>query len=904
MQSQLVDLAEEIQKGNTKQRKQWKERVKALEHLVELTEQQHQGEKTEWQQEKDVLETTVERLASDVQQQATELREEAYENEVLENTVAQLVKDKANLQDRLQSNKAIELSKHHEAEQTQWKHEKFHFENTVARLTADLQRRSTELKEQVNGTSTLNNTVAQLIADKAGLRAECSTLRDQLRSTVSSPPTVRRSDSPRTPSPRRLEWDDKLDRAMVERDLFRQEAEKNKRLLEEVEMLHKRETEEWIGQQDMKKKDWHADTSRQLQELRDEQAMETKRLQQEFATSSDEIYKRYQQSVEKRNELVKRIQTMGTHNSAEKGSWKLRLEAALLESRTSLDARKAVERELEQLKAKHLETIEELRNRLQASRSAAEDELEHFRNQHAQEVEGIRSRLSVAKNDFEDETRKSVEAGHADEVRRWNDRLTASTDETRCLTDRANKQASSLEELQTLRSKEKMKWESKLKKLISENDNCKRELEIYRDTNSSGLNENFKAHQRAVCEAVEELRLDILSIRETLEDTAKTDETLEASRHSEVRLELERIHESLNDAVAELTLETEAILESRTAMKSLAGDLASTFPSAEHQTQSLELQERVADELREVRNQLSKLKEFDSSGLAAIHEANRLQFESELHMKEMALVTCKAQLNLTKKELAAERIAGRRKEVSRGAGVFPVTHDSLEVMLNEALGGSPIKMYSDETYFEDDKSDATTDESTSPMLEEALALAHGLTDIVHGRGDYDQETSVMEMLESLSEMMDQADRAKVQPKDEGRLGSGGTEMSHTAVETSASPMRQDEVAEVRGKDVSEYPPAPVTTPMQVTRHSGPNSLQILESERTDLMEVTLDLLESAREANAAELDAALVTFRENSCQELMTVQKRNQSDKERLYRRLCGSCKHGLLQGAIAKDGE
>jgi hypothetical protein len=500
---------------------------------------------------------------------------------------------------------------------------------------------------------------------------------------------------------------------------------------------------------------------------------------------------------------------------------------------------------------------------------------------------------------------------------------------------RTNELESKLEELHTQYSTEKMKWESELDQQISESDNCKRELEIYREASSVGLTADFKDHQRTVCEAVEELRLDVMSIRETLDFTAKTDQMLESSRHSEVRQDLEHIQESLNDAVAEITLETEAMLESRTAVKTLAVDLAKTFPSKEDQTRSLEFQEKVAEELIDVRDQLSKLIEFDSSRQVAVQEACHLQFESQLQMKEMALETCKARLKQTKAELVAERT--RRKKPKRRAGPslnrqmnVQATNDNLEVTLNEAgvdqineagldeineagmdqENGDPSYMHYDDDSSDDSNIYVTTSEDTSsPMLEEALALAHGLTDIVHGRGDHNKETSVMEMLESLSEMMDHADRVKGQSEDRGDLGSEAV-----AKASSSSPMGHFSARQEQMTEVSDSPPAPVTTPM-LTRSSKPASgslqmvveqmnqrCQLLERERTDLMQVTLDLLESARESNAAELDAALATFRENSSQELKEVKERNQSDMARLYTRLCGSCKHGILLTGIAKE--
>jgi hypothetical protein len=932
MHNQLLDFAEEIQNGNAKQRRQWKERVKALEHLVELTEQQHKMEKEEWQQEKDVLETTVNRLASNVQQQATELEDVAYENQTLENTVAQLVADK----DSLQSDQVTALSKHYQTEKGQWQTENCRLLNTVARLTAENQKQSAELNEKHNGTSALNNSVAQLVADRSSLRAKCAKLQEKLRSAsrsgspVNVPPIVHTGSSS-APSPRRLEWDDKLDRAIIERDLYWQEAEKAKSLLEEVETLHAREKEEWVRQQNKKENDRYADTRRQLQELRAQQATQIEKLEQEVDTSSTDIHKRYQQSVEKRSELGSRIQTLEKQHSGEKHSWKLRLEAAVHESRTSQDKRRALERELELLESKQVEIIDEWHNRLDTFKIAADDELEELRNQHAAEIEEIRSERIMSRDDIETEINR-LNTEHGAEVKTWKAKLETleadHAEEVQSMVARTNELESKLEELHTQYSTEKMKWESKHDQQISESDNCKRELEIYRDTSSVGLTADFKDHQRAVCEAVEELRLDVMSIRETLDFTAKTDQMLESSRHSEVRQDLEHIQESLNDAVAEITLETEAMLESRTAVKTLAVDLAKTFPSKEDQTRSLEFQEKVAEELIDVRDQLSKLIEFDSSRQVAVQEACHLQFESQLQMKEMALETCKARLKQTKAELVAERT--RRKKPKRRAGPslngqmnVQATNDNLEVTLNEAgmdeingagtdqENGDPSCMY----YDDDDSSDGsniyvtTSEDTSSPMLEEALALAHGLTDIVHGRGDHNKETSVMEMLESLSEMMDHADRVKGQSEDRGDLGSGAAAKASTSTPMGHLSARQEQMTEV-----SDSPPAPVTTPM-LTRSSKPASgslqmvveqmnqrCQLLERERTDLMEVTLNLLESARESNAAELDAALATFRENSSQELKKVKERNQSDMARLYTRLCGSCKHGILLTGIANE--
>ena len=56
------------------------------------------------------------------------------------------------------------------------------------------------------------------------------------------------------------------------------------------------------------------------------------------------------------------------------------------------------------------------------------------------------------------------------------------------------------------------------------------------------------------------------------------------------------------------------------------------------------------------------------------------------------------------------------------------------------------------------------------------------------------------------------------------------------------------------------------------------------------MEATLDLLESARNANDTELDAALATVRRRSTEEMLRIRHENYQDQERIFHRLCTQC--------------
>jgi len=890
MQSQLLELAEGIQKGTSKQRKQWKERVRTLEQLAELTEQQHRVEKAEWQQEIDVLENTVARLASDVQKQATEFEELSYEKEVLKNTVAQLVANKA----KSQNDQVADLTDQYQIDKTSWQNEKYELKNLVARLTADEQRNRAELNEHANEKATLNNTIAQLIGERANHQQTSRSL--SVHGSPSRSPAVTQAESYFAPSPRRLDWDDKLDRAMVERDVFQQEAKKGKRMLEEVNARHAREKEEWS-----------AETDSQLQELRDQQLFDMKNLEDAVDNSTDEMYKRYQQSVEKRNELVSKIHKLEQHQVSEKGSWKLRLESALLESRALQDEKTAVERELEHMKLTYSKAVDEWSTRLRISRKESDEQLEELRNKHTKEMQGIlnertlssdyeqlkgdhdrdlgawKMKLDASKTDTQHQLRL-IKDLHAEEVRTWSVKAEASEDEIRNLIDRINDLASRLEQIQGIHSREKRELEAKL-------ETSRRELEI---DQANGELEQF---QHVVSNAIEELRLDVTSIRETIESSAHTDEMLEKSYQNQMLLDLEQFQHAVSNAIEELRLDV-AMLDSSTAVKSLADKFLANDAGAE---QSSLFQHKLMAELGEMRNQLGNLLELDSNPNSSLAEALRQRYESELQMKEMAIVACESELQQTRDELATER--RNRKKIKRKAnsgikgGIpmrFHTAGDFDEGDSQRVPGGS----FDNASNFEgsvDGKAD-----DASPMLEEALALAHGLTDIVHGRGDHNKETSVMEMLESLSDMMDRADR--------GKCLSGDLDDAESSIAGDDTPLdghngRAAASIEAYNEDAM---PDPVMTPVQI-RQADPNALdlvveqlfqrcQLLERERSDTMEVTMDLLETAREANAAELDAALATFRLKSSDELIMVQQQNQLEMSRVYQKLCGNCKHDILQ--------
>jgi hypothetical protein len=183
-----------------------------------------------------------------------------------------------------------------------------------------------------------------------------------------------------------------------------------------------------------------------------------------------------------------------------------------------------------------------------------------------------------------------------------------------------------------------------------------------------------------------------------------------------------------------------------------------------------------------------------------------------------------------------------------------------------------------------------------PVLDEALALAEGLTNIVHGRGEFERSASVMEMLESMSEMIDVHDLTT--------RGQSSSSQSPGKRSSSVSPHKNHRkvyddfggieiVHEMSGCEsdgrqwFDDTPPRPVETPLpnlsdqEVSSYNETSvqlvveqlygRCQLLERERVEMMEATLDLLESARHSNAAELEAALATARRKSTEEMMRI---------------------------------
>jgi hypothetical protein len=207
------------------------------------------------------------------------------------------------------------------------------------------------------------------------------------------------------------------------------------------------------------------------------------------------------------------------------------------------------------------------------------------------------------------------------------------------------------------------------------------------------------------------------------------------------------------------------------------------------------------------------------------------------------------------------------------------------------------------------------------MLDEALALAQSLTDLVHGSGSEEKETSVIAMLESLSDMMDQHDKGRASKQSKVRrhvpnevhfARNPGEDLS---LRFYIEDHKDGELEAVLSPSDGDAP-LPVNSPPgrkvffedenSSRLHIVVNELyarcHLLERERTQMMESTLELLHAARDANEAELNAALSTARRRSAQELLRVQEESQQGMWRMYNKLCSFCREDLATTSTAHE--
>lgn len=528
------------------------------------------------------------------------------------------------------------------------------------------------------------------------------------------------------------------------------------------------------------------------------------------------------------------------------------------------------------------------------------------------------------------------------ELQQWMERAKSAQAENRNLIDRVDDLSKRLAEFKRLHSMALKKYD----RALVDRNGYKEELANLRRlgddyTVHQEVAGRLERHQNLFLNAVDELRQDISLVRDVLE--TKTTDDLQQHQAGDDRIRVDALHghlariqSNLNDAVAKLSSEADALIQSREAIKTAVSEASLGI---KEKSRFLEQHERLLNEVCNMREHMNKALQ-NYPGLNDSESLSR-ELITELQQKEAALATAQTELRHYKEKFEAEIAARQVADAEIGtlndqADAYEeelMTLQSTNANLSKKLHDAGLKIDAsllsgrmptndDSTIGSPRNSSCPDGDESLPVLDEALALAEGLTNIVHGRGAFERESSAMEMLESMSEMIDVHDlSSRLQGLSERTQGKRKTSMSpqkrHRKVYDDfggieviheLSGCESDESTTVWFDD--ENPPMPVATPLLrghdagLSKHDSTLQLvveqlygrcQLLERERVDMMEVTLDLLESARDANSAELEAALATARRKSAEEMVRVRDQNRQEQERIFHKLCSR---------VVRDGE
>jgi len=764
----------------------------------------------------------------------------------------------------------------------------------------------------------LENTIAQLTADKMELRYELEAAQEhagQYRklgrrrsngdsSSGMSPPGSPRGISPSrrglssTPprSPSRVEWDDKLDRAMAERDAYKQEAETIKKNVEQLKERTKEEIKAKLQQLrhdaqhtlQTKETQWKLEMERQLKEQREEYSAIIAEMEEALDGTGDNKQSRH---VEKRQQLVTKIKQLERQHDEERGEWKLQLEGALQEARKDKQRADQLEKEY----TKNLDRLEErlraemdlLREKHEKDKEKWAAQIRDMKSNHSSAIEQMEVMIDAAKMVEREKTEKLVEDFEKQRIE-----LTTQVDDARYQWQSWEKQADEfrgkLEAERKNLNRMKEKYESQLRSVIADKDSQIMQLQVRQslaeeneflaDSAAAILQgeKSSKDKSSKVFAALEELHKDVVSVRESIENSKDADAAIENANYVELSENILAMQETLGDALAELTLGTEAIFDLKQQL------LIDRNASGVGAMNSLD---GVMPEIIALRADISSFREKNEDGLNVLEAASRQEFLGEIQRREVDLASVKGELEQVKVQLENQTSKLHRAESELETLNDQVNAYSEELMLLQSRNS---QLEDQVTAYEIQRKQDEGDDS--PLLDEALALAEGLTSLVHGGQD---NGNVMDLLQSMSDLMERHENGE----------------QHALVASSRKTS-----SEAQSTSLVEMPPSPVRTPMQSRRHSqnpldeiSASSLQVvveqlysrcqlLERERTQMMEVTLDLLTSAREANEAELDAALATARRKSMEEVSRIRQQTHVNKERLYQKLCGNCVQDISQ--------
>lgn len=675
---------------------------------------------------------------------------------------------------------------------------------------------------------------------------------------------------------------DKMDRALAQRDLYFQESEalqKERLSLKDQLLILESELDS------LKQKSFGASGDSSIADARD------------FAL-------KYKDTMEKHSSLVSRLKRIEEQRDNERGSWKLQLEAVLAELRDIEQEKLALEQTLVELTTSHVAELEEQHVKL----SALENENSKFVNENTQVIADLQRQLAQFDNrdvSTEQSNKQLLELTHTENV---------------ALVKRVDELSKSLVEYKRLHGMAVKKYEraltdrNELKEKLDAAPRIGKALTRHKDI----LSRNDDTQQSNVLNVLADLRSEISGIRTSFEDSLKSKDHVEPGKLDDIKKDLVSLQKNLEGVLANLTVDLKDVFQTR-------GREEKTLATGSHRDQGETTM--LIEQQKLLLLEFSSLKEhWDHANAANIGR----ELVAELQQKEAALAIAQTELRHAKEMLESE--IASRQIADAEVGVLNDQADMYEEELallqsankrlakklrsagwtiDESLLSSPVH---DDSSIGGSTKDERGGDTSLPMLDEAIALAEGLTNIVHGRGQFERQASALEMLESMSEMMDDHDlnaRQNKQPTEKAQYSIsprtrhrtkvyddlGGVEVIH---ERCGSPLNDSDWHDDKSPKPVE---TPNTTRLQSSENKGLKTknqaalqavveqlygrCQLLERERVDMMETTLDLLESARDANAAELEVALATARRKSTEEIMRLRDQNRIEQERTFHKLC-----------------
>ena len=830
--------------------------------------------------------------------------------------------------------------------------------------------------------------------------------------------------------------DNKLDRAIAERDLYHQEVvslqNQNTLLQQQISVLQKELDDTQMNESDRRT-------------IIDHPLDANEANYQPVTQTRNELATKYKELVEKNSTLIGRLKRTEEQRIEERSVWKVQLESALAETRTLREVQShhnttinqttdQYTAEINRLKVQlqqvrtdrkrqfdelirlcggsdgtlnESQVVQHLQQRIEEIESVMEHRCNTLVNKHTAEVNVYKSKIdqlsqklqdaeneiglltenhfielselherfvdvekessdtiltlqrqsndNIDSNDEDDDERTQVMSNTKKQIQliQQQRKFEATLAENNALIDRVDELSQELVEYKRLHYSATKKYE----RAILDRNGYKDELETLRRlgndyTVHQEVSGRLERHQFLFLNAIDELREDMTCIRQNVEANCQVDKESESLKYDQLRKDLVRIQNSLNDAVAEITLDADAMIQSRDVLQTVASDVSEKLLTNETKNNIVDKQERLLSEMTTLCEYMTKVSSgsnqssFDKKG---INEQNDLSREliSELQQKEAALAVARTELRYCKEQLESE-IASRQI----ADGEIVTLHDQADAyeeeisMLQSAnkklvtklrdmgirLDASLLSDYMRTNCNMDDCNSAIgsprvrtgqNEDDSLIVLDEALALAEDLTNIVHCRSS-DREQTAMEMLESMSEMMEvhelrSASQDVTSPRSSPRQQKNdrrqrryrkifsndeqndGIEVIHEVNDDDDDSSSINWFRE--NNNIPSVKPTPIeTTPIAAETTAAVNECklqmvveqlygrcQLLERERVEMMEVTLDLLESAREANNAQLEAALATARRKTTEDIIRVRDESRQEQERIFHKICKS---------------